>query len=93
MSCEGIPATRCDEAVASVARSLPNSPVAGIEVVCVAGTCTEQAGAIDTIVTLVDGSRLRSTHSRYRSGISWRSVFTLIVRAFFPFSSPIVSAM
>jgi hypothetical protein len=61
VSCEGIPATRCDEAVASVARSLPNSPVAGIEVVCVAGTCTEQAGAIDTIVTLVDGSRLRST--------------------------------
>ena len=35
--------------------------MAGIEVVCVAGTCTEQAGAIDTIVTLVDGSRLRST--------------------------------
>lgn len=61
VSCEGIPASRCDEAIASVARSLPNSPVVEIEVVCVAGTCSEQAGAIDTIVTLEDGSRLRST--------------------------------
>jgi hypothetical protein len=61
VSCEGIPASRCDEAIASVARSLPNSPVTEIEVECVAGTCSEQSGAIDTIVTLADGSRLRST--------------------------------
>jgi hypothetical protein len=29
--------------------------------VCVAGTCTEQSGAMDTVVTLEDGSQLRST--------------------------------
>ncbi len=32
-----------------------------IDVVCVAGTCTEQSGAMDTVVTLEDGSQLRST--------------------------------
>lgn len=44
-----------------MARSLPNTVAAKIEVTCVAGTCTEQSGAMDTIVTLVDGSQLRST--------------------------------
>ena len=61
VSCEGIPATRCDEALASVARSLPNTTAVKIEVVCVAGSCTEQSGAMDTVVTLPDGSQLRSS--------------------------------
>jgi hypothetical protein len=61
ISCVGIPTSRCEEAVASVARSLPNTTPTAIEVTCVAGTCTEQSGAMDTIVTLSDGSQLRST--------------------------------
>ena len=61
ISCVGVPASRCDEALASVARSLPNTAPAAIEVICVAGTCTEQSGAMDTVVTLADGSQLRST--------------------------------
>jgi hypothetical protein len=61
VSCVGIPDSRCDEALASVARSLPNTALVRIEVTCVAGTCTEQSGAMDTIVTLADGSQLRST--------------------------------
>ena len=61
ISCIGIPESRCEEALASVARSLPNSAPARIEVTCVAGTCTEQSGAMDTVVTLADGSQLRST--------------------------------
>lgn len=65
ISCTGLPATKCDEAVASVARSLPNTPVVLIEVSCVSGTCTAATGAMETVVTLEDGSVLRS------SGISW----------------------
>jgi hypothetical protein len=61
ISCVDIPASRCEEALASVARSLPNTAPAAIEVICVAGTCTEQSGAMDTVVTLADGSQLRST--------------------------------
>lgn len=61
VTCTGIPVERCDEAVASVAVSLPNTSPATIEVICVAGTCTEQSGAMDTVVTLADGSQLRST--------------------------------
>ena len=61
ITCVGIPAARCDDAVASVARSLPNTAPVAIEVTCVAGTCTEESGAMDTVVTLADGSQLRST--------------------------------
>lgn len=61
VSCEGVPASRCEEALASVARSLPNTAAVAIDVICVAGTCTDQSGAMDTVVTLADGSELRST--------------------------------
>jgi hypothetical protein len=61
IACVGIPADKCDEAVASVARSLPNSAPASIEVRCVNDTCTPQSGAMETLVTLGDGSQLRST--------------------------------
>ena len=59
--CDTVPASRCDEALASVARSLPNTTAAKIEVLCVAGNCTDESGAMDTVVTLTDGSQLRST--------------------------------
>jgi len=65
VSCVGIPAAKCDEAVASVARSLPNTQPVAIDVSCVSGTCTLQSGAMDTVVTLADGSTLRS------STLSW----------------------
>lgn len=65
VTCVGIPAAKCDEAVASVARSLPNSRPVAIDVSCVSGTCTPESGAMDTVVTLADGSTLRS------STLSW----------------------
>jgi hypothetical protein len=60
-----VPDAKCDEAVASVARSLPNTPVVAIEVTCVSGTCTAESGAMDTVVTAADGSTLRG------STLSW----------------------
>lgn len=60
ISCVGVPTAKCDEAVASVARSLPNTGAVRIEVGCVSGTCTAEAGAMETVVTLSDGSQLRS---------------------------------
>jgi hypothetical protein len=63
--CRAVPTEKCDEAVASVANSLPNTAPAAIEVTCVSGTCTLEAGAMDTIVTLADGQQLRS------STVSW----------------------
>jgi len=61
VTCVGIPAAKCDEAVASVGRSLPNSQLVSINVSCVSGTCTPESGAMDTVVTLADGSTLRSS--------------------------------
>lgn len=61
ISCLGVPTDRCDEAVDSVAISLPNTAPVLIEVICVSGTCTAEAGAMDTVVTLADGSQLRSS--------------------------------
>ena len=59
VTCDGVPDVRCDEAVASVARSLPNSPIVSIDVSCVANPCSPESGAMDTVVTLADGSQLR----------------------------------
>jgi hypothetical protein len=68
VSCTGVPAEKCEEAVASVARSLPNTHPAAIEVTCVSGTCTPESGAMDTIVTLADGSTLRSSTVPWGTG-------------------------
>ena len=68
VSCVGIPTEKCDEAVASVARSLPNSAPVSIEVSCVSGTCTLESGAMDTVVTLADGSQLRSATLSWGDG-------------------------
>jgi hypothetical protein len=66
--CVGVPASKCDEAVASVARSLPHTAPVAIDVTCASGTCTAESGAMDTVVTLADGSQLRSATS------SWSTV-------------------
>jgi len=68
VSCLGVPAAKCEEAVASVARSLPNSAPVSIEVSCVSGTCTSASGAMDTFVTLADGSQLRSATLSWNDG-------------------------
>jgi hypothetical protein len=68
ISCQGVPTERCDEAVASVGLSLPNTTPTAIEVVCVSGTCTPESGAMDTVVTLADGSQLRSTTTTWSQG-------------------------
>jgi hypothetical protein len=63
-----VPKDKCDEAVASVARSLPNTAPVSIEVTCVAGACTAESGAMDTVVTLADGSQLRSSTTTWSTG-------------------------
>ena len=68
ISCVGVPAARCDQAIASVARSLPNTAPVSIDVLCVSGTCTPESGAMDTVVTLADGSQLRSTTVQWAGG-------------------------
>jgi hypothetical protein len=69
ISCDGVPADKCDEAVASVARSLPNTAPVSIEVTCVAGTCTAQSGAMDIVLTLADGSQLRSSTTTWSTAV------------------------
>jgi hypothetical protein len=68
VSCNGVPADRCQEAVAAVARSLPNTAALKIDVTCVSGTCTPESGAMDTVVTLADGGTLRSSTIPWGSG-------------------------
>lgn len=58
--CTGVPQAKCDEAVASALRSLPNTAIVTIEVACVTEGCTDEAGAMDTIVRTADGATLRS---------------------------------
>jgi hypothetical protein len=65
VSCNGLPQAKCDEALASVARSLPTERIVAIEVTCVSGACSPETGAMDTVVTLEDGRTLRGT------GLSW----------------------
>lgn len=60
IDCTGLPAVRCDEAVASVARSLPNDHPVRIEVRCISEPCTESSGAMETTVTMVDGRQLHA---------------------------------
>lgn len=69
IDCQGVPAERCDEAVASVGLSLPNTNPTSIEVICVSGTCTTESGAMDTVVTLADGSQLRSSTITWSQGV------------------------
>jgi len=61
IACTDVPDVKCDEAVAAVARSMPNEHPVVIEVLCVSAPCTESSGAMQTIVTLADGNHLRGT--------------------------------
>jgi hypothetical protein len=65
ITCTGLPPEKCDEAVKSVARSLPNEHPVAIDVSCVSGSCSLQNGLMDTVVTLSGGSQLRG------STLSW----------------------
>jgi hypothetical protein len=69
IACQGVPAERCDEAVTSAELSLPNTVLTSIEVICVSGTCTTESGAMDTVVTLADGSQLRSSTVTWAQGL------------------------
>jgi hypothetical protein len=60
ITCVGVPPEKCAEAVASVARSLPNETPVAIDVTCVAGECTSASGAMDTAVTLAGGGQLHA---------------------------------
>jgi hypothetical protein len=58
VACTGIPAAKCDEAVASAARSFPNEHPARVDVDCQAPPCTDASGTMVTSVTMADGRRL-----------------------------------
>jgi hypothetical protein len=58
ITCTGLPPEKCDEAVKSVARSLPGEHPIAIEVTCSSGACTLANGFMDTVVTLPDGRQL-----------------------------------
>ena len=68
ITCVGIPAEKCDEAVASVGRSLPNEAPQAIDVSCVAAGCTATSGSMDTVVTLRDGRQLHATPLTWGGG-------------------------
>jgi hypothetical protein len=68
ITCVGVPSEKCDEAVASVERSLPNETPESIDVTCVSGGCTSTSGAMDTVVTLPGGRQLHSTPLTWGGG-------------------------
>lgn len=51
-----------------MARSLPHTAPVSIDVTCASGTCTAESGALDTVVTLADGSQLRSATTSWSTG-------------------------
>ena len=60
ISCVDVPQANCDEAVASVARSLPNEHPALISIVvrCTKNPCSVKTGEGDTLITCGDGTNL-----------------------------------
>ena len=68
VTCIGIPTEKCDEAVASVMRSLVDATPEAIDVTCVSSGCTSSAGSMDTLVTLPGGRQLRSTPLTWGDG-------------------------
>jgi hypothetical protein len=65
ITCTGVPQAKCDEGVAGALRSLPNTSILSIEVVCVADRCTEESGAMETVVRTADDGTLRSAASSW----------------------------
>ncbi len=68
VTCVGIPAEKCDEAVASVMRSLLDAAPEAIDVTCVSGGCTSSAGSMDTVVTLAGGRQLHANPLTWGNG-------------------------
>lgn len=68
VTCVGIPTEKCDEAVASVMRSLLDASPEAIDVSCVSSGCTASAGSMDTVVTLSGGRRLHANPLTWGNG-------------------------
>jgi hypothetical protein len=68
ITCVGVPPEKCDEAVASVERSLPDETPEAIDVTCVSGGCTSTSGAMDTVVTLPGGRQLHANPLTWGNG-------------------------
>ena len=68
ITCVGIPTEKCDEAVASVKRSLPGTAPEAIDVTCISGGCTSSAGSMDTVVTLPGGGQLHANLLTWGNG-------------------------
>jgi len=68
ITCVGIPSDKCDEAVASVGRALPNEAPEAIDVSCVAAGCTAASGSMDTVVTLRGGRQLHANPLTWGDG-------------------------
>ncbi len=68
ITCVGIPPEKCDEAVASVQRSLPNEAPEAIDVSCVSAGCTATSGSMDTVVTLRGGRQLHANPLTWGGG-------------------------
>jgi hypothetical protein len=68
ITCVGVPPEKCDEAVASVGRSLPNDTPEAIAVTCLAASCTTVSGAMDTVVTLAGGRELHANPLSWGGG-------------------------
>jgi streptogramin lyase len=68
ITCNALPPEKCDEAVKSVARSLPNEHPVAIDISCVSGSCTLAVGQMDTVVTLAGGSQLRGSTLSWSDG-------------------------
>ncbi len=68
VTCVGIPPEKCDEAVASVMRSLLDASPEAIDVTCVSSGCTSSAGSMDTVVTLSGGRQLHANPLTWGNG-------------------------
>lgn len=68
ITCVGIPTEKCDEAVASVKRSLPDAALEAIDVTCISAGCTASSGSMDTVVTLPGGRRLHANPLTWGNG-------------------------
>jgi hypothetical protein len=68
VTCVAIPTEKCDEAVASVMRSLLDTSPEAIDVTCVSSGCTSSAGSMDTVVTLSGGRQLHANPLTWGNG-------------------------
>jgi len=62
MTCVGVPASTCSEAMEGVRTNGSTVPAVAIRVVCAAEACTEAEGAVAVDVLYADGSRSSSSY-------------------------------